>query len=77
MPRICRAGPRGHRGVENGLHRTLDMPFQEDNCRLRRLTLNKGWIWHGQTMTAQLSSSSKSNDVKPRDCGAGSHEQIV
>ena len=26
---------RGHRGVENGLHRTLDMQFREDNCRLR------------------------------------------
>ena len=27
---------RGHWGVENGLHRTLDVQFQEDDCRLRR-----------------------------------------
>ena len=25
---------RGHWGVENGLHRTLDVQFREDNCRL-------------------------------------------
>ena len=25
---------RGHWGVENGLHRTLDMQFQEDDCRM-------------------------------------------
>ena len=29
---------RGHWGVENGLHRTLDMQFREDDCRLRRAT---------------------------------------
>ena len=28
---------RGHWGVENGLHRTLDVQFREDNCRLRRV----------------------------------------
>ena len=27
---------RGHWGVENGLHRTLDVQFREDDCRLRR-----------------------------------------
>ena len=27
---------RGHWGVENGLHRTLDVEFREDDCRLRR-----------------------------------------
>ena len=27
---------RGHWGVENGLHRILDVQFQEDDCRLRR-----------------------------------------
>ena len=27
---------RGHWGVGNGLHRTLDMQFREDDCRLRR-----------------------------------------
>ena len=27
---------RGHWGIENGLHRTLDVPFPEDDCRLRR-----------------------------------------
>ena len=27
---------RGHWGVENGLHRTLDVAFREDDCRLRR-----------------------------------------
>ncbi|MCY4521590.1 MAG: ISAs1 family transposase, partial [Caldilineaceae bacterium] len=26
---------RGHWGVENGLHRTLDMQFREDDCRMR------------------------------------------
>ena len=26
---------RGHWGVENGLHRTLDVPFREDDCRMR------------------------------------------
>ena len=26
---------RGHWGVENGLHRTLDVQFREDDCRLR------------------------------------------
>ena len=26
---------RGHWGVENGLHRTLDMQFWEDDCRMR------------------------------------------
>ena len=26
----------GHWGIENGLHRTLDVPFRKDNCRLRR-----------------------------------------
>ena len=26
---------RGHWGVENGLHRTLDMQFREDDCRIR------------------------------------------
>ena len=25
---------RGHWGVENGLHRTLDMQFLEDDCRM-------------------------------------------
>ena len=25
---------RGHWGVENGLHRTLDVQFREDDCRL-------------------------------------------
>ena len=27
---------RGHWGTENGLHRTLDVQFREDDCRLRR-----------------------------------------
>ena len=27
---------RGHWGIENGLHRTLDVQFREDDCRLRR-----------------------------------------
>ena len=27
---------RGHWGIENGLHRTLDLEFREDDCRLRR-----------------------------------------
>ena len=27
---------RGHWGVENGLHRILDMQFREDDCRMRR-----------------------------------------
>ena len=27
---------RGHWDVENGLHRTLDVQFREDDCRLRR-----------------------------------------
>ena len=26
---------RGHWGIENGLHRTLDVQFREDDCRLR------------------------------------------
>ncbi len=26
---------RGHWGVENGLHRTLDVQFREDDCRMR------------------------------------------
>ena len=26
---------RGHWGVENGLHRTLDLQFREDDCRMR------------------------------------------
>ena len=26
---------RGHRGVENSLHRTLDVQFREDDCCLR------------------------------------------
>ena len=26
---------RGHWGVENGLHRTLDVKFREDDCRMR------------------------------------------
>ena len=26
---------RGHWGVENGLHRTLDVQFREDDCRIR------------------------------------------
>ena len=26
---------RGHWGVENGLHRTPDVQFREDNCRMR------------------------------------------
>ncbi|MXZ24693.1 MAG: ISAs1 family transposase [Caldilineaceae bacterium SB0665_bin_21] len=26
---------RGHWGVENGLHRTLDLQFREDDCRIR------------------------------------------
>ncbi len=31
---------RGHGGVENGLHRTLDVQFREDDGRLRRAALN-------------------------------------
>ena len=27
---------RGHWGVENGLHRTLDLQFREDDCRMRK-----------------------------------------
>ncbi|MYA05791.1 MAG: ISAs1 family transposase [Caldilineaceae bacterium SB0664_bin_22] len=27
---------RGHWGIENGLHHTLDVQFREDDCRLRR-----------------------------------------
>ena len=27
---------RGHWGIENGLHRTLDVQFREDDCRMRR-----------------------------------------
>ena len=27
---------RGHWGIENGLHRTLDMQFREDDCRMRK-----------------------------------------
>ena len=27
---------RGHWGVENGLHRTLDVQFREDDCRMRK-----------------------------------------
>ncbi len=35
------AGPRPRLlGVENGLHRTLDVPCREDDCRLRRAALN-------------------------------------
>ena len=27
---------RGHRGIENRLHRVLDVAFREDDCRVRR-----------------------------------------
>ena len=33
---------RGHWGGENGLHRTLDVPFRDDDGRLRRLHTGHG-----------------------------------
>ena len=33
---------RGHWGVENSLHRTLDVQFRGDNCRLRTVQQNSG-----------------------------------
>lgn len=32
---ICAEATRGHWAIENGFHRTMDVTFREDDCRVR------------------------------------------
>jgi predicted transposase YbfD/YdcC len=62
---------RGHWGIENGCHWTLDMTFREDESRIRGKKIRENFAWLNR-LALSLLKQHPSNDsiaMKRRICG--------
>lgn len=62
---------RGHWGIENGCHWTLDMTFREDESRLRERNLRENFAWLNRFALSLLKQhpGRQSVAMKRRSCG--------
>ena len=62
---------RGHWGIENGCHWTLDMTFREDESRLREGNLRENFAWLNRFALSLLKQhpGRQSVAMKRRSCG--------
>lgn len=62
---------RGHWGIENGCHWTLDMTFREDESRLREQNLRENFAWLNRFALSLLKQhpGRQSVAMKRRSCG--------
>ena len=62
---------RGHWGIENGCHWTLDMTFREDESRLRERNLRENFAWLNRFVLSILKQhpGRQSVAMKRRSCG--------
>jgi predicted transposase YbfD/YdcC len=62
---------RGHWGIENGCHWTLDMTFREDESRLRERNLRENFAWLNRFALSLLKRhpGRQSVAMKRRSCG--------
>ena len=62
---------RGHRGIENGCHWSLDMTFREDEPRLRERHLRENFAWLNRFALSLLKQHPGRQSVvmKRRSCG--------
>ena len=62
---------RGHCGIENGCHWTLDLTFREDESRLRERSLRENFAWPNRFASSLLKQhpSRQSVAMKRRSCG--------
>lgn len=61
---------RGHWGIENSCHWTLDMTFREDESRIRDRTLRENFAWLNRFLLSLLKQHPSKNSVvgKRRGC---------
>ena len=62
---------RGHWGVENGLHWTLDMTFREDESRIRGENIRENFAWLNRLAVSLLKQHPKKTSInlKRQSCG--------
>lgn len=62
---------RGHWGIENGLHWSLDMTFREDDSRIRegQLRQNISWLYRFSLSLLKQHPSKMSVAMRRRSCG--------
>lgn len=62
---------RGHWGIENGCHWTLDMTFREDESRIREKNHRENFAWLNRLVLSLLKQhpSKQSIAMKRRSCG--------
>jgi predicted transposase YbfD/YdcC len=62
---------RGHWGIENGCHWSLDMTFREDESRLRERHLRENFAWLNRFALSLLKQhpGRQSLVMKRRSCG--------
>jgi predicted transposase YbfD/YdcC len=70
VKRFARAA-RGHWGIENGCHWSLDMTFREDESRLRQRNLRENFAWLNRFALSLLKQhpGRQSLVMKRRSCG--------
>lgn len=69
VKRFARA-VRGHWGIENSCHWTLDMTFREDESRIRDGNLRENFTWLNRFLLSLLKQHPSKNTIigKRRDC---------
>ena len=62
---------RGHWGIENGLHWTLDMTFREDESRIRGEKIRENFAWLNRLAVSLLKQhpAKTSINLKRQSCG--------
>jgi predicted transposase YbfD/YdcC len=62
---------RGHWGIENGLHWTLDMTFREDESRIRGAKIRENFAWLNRLAVSLLKQhpAKTSINLKRQSCG--------
>jgi predicted transposase YbfD/YdcC len=62
---------RGHWGIENGCHWTLDMTFREDESRIRGKKIRENFAWLNRLALSLLKQHPSKDSVamKRRICG--------
>ena len=70
VKRFARA-VRGHWGIENSCHWSLDMTFREDESRIRDRNLRENFAWLNRFLLSLLKQHPSNNSVviKRRGCG--------
>lgn len=74
VKRFARA-VRGHWGIENSCHWTLDMTFREDESRIRDGNLRENFAWLNRFLLSLLKQHPSKNTIigKRRDCAWNDH----